>query len=456
MKKYYVAIIALFALAPFCAVKSQSLKDLNNSREEIERRREETKDVLEQTRVLRETAQSESDLLDADVIETAAAIYEAEAELRLAREEYAEAAQNLEQTKALRDERREIFKKRLAAVYENGETGYLEAILESDDFSSVLKKIEYINSIIEYDNNLVRELAEIEDKTRESENAAARAAQIIETRLADTQTKKKYLETKLEEKRLLIENLNANSKALEEELNKLAESDRKIELMILEVYANNARSYSFGATAEILTGGLLNWPVPGYYNLSSQYQSRVNPISGRGEFHSGLDIPAPSGTPIVAAEAGAALFAGWMNGYGITVVIDHGGGLGTLYGHNSALAVSAGDEVERGQTIARAGSTGYSTGPHCHFEVRIDGKHVDPNPYLYVFNDLDLVTDENNPEEIEEIIEEDYPEEIIPDEITPDEVTPEEIIEEEIIPEEIIPENNLIEENNLILEEINE
>jgi murein DD-endopeptidase MepM/ murein hydrolase activator NlpD len=388
MKKFYVLIIAFLTLAPFCAVKSQSLKDLNDSLAELERRREETNGVLELTRRLRETAQSESDLLDADVIETADAIYKAESELEPLRAEREAIMQSLEETRALRDERREIFKKRLAAIYENGETGYLEALLESKDFSSVLKKIEYINSIIEYDNNLVRELAEIEHTISEREAAAARQTLIIETRLADMQTKKNYLEAKLEEKRVLIENLNNDAASLQEELNKLAESDRKIEAMILEVYALNARVYNFGGLGregQITTGGLLNWPVPGYYNLSSQYQSRINPISGRGEFHSGLDIPAPVGAPIVAAEAGTVIYSGWMNGYGLTVVIDHGEGLCSLYGHNSALSVLEGDEAERGQTVARAGSTGYSTGPHCHFEVRIDGKHVDPNPYLYVF-----------------------------------------------------------------------
>jgi murein DD-endopeptidase MepM/ murein hydrolase activator NlpD len=388
----FAFLFIFLALSPFTANSrgdegdetALSLKDLTDSLEEIELLEKETKEVLTQTARLRETAESESDLLDADLIETGTRIYQIEAELSQARKEYAAILQSLSETRTLRDERYEIFKTRLAVAYENGETGYLEALLESENYSSVLRKIEYINSIIEHDNALVLELTELEtqisDKTAESE----RKKEMIEIRLDDMRIKKKYLEAKLEEKKTLIENWNNDSAKLEEELNKLAESDRKIELAILEAYSSRSLSYSFGSgSGQIYTGGLLNWPVPGYYNISSQYSFRTSPISGVGEFHTGLDIPASYGSAVVAAESGTVIYADWMSGYGYTVVIGHDSSLSTLYGHNSALAVSKSDRVERGQTIARIGSTGYSTGPHCHFEVRIDGKHTNPNPYLY-------------------------------------------------------------------------
>ena len=124
------------------------------------------------------------------------------------------------------------------------------------------------------------------------------------------------------------------------------------------------------------------WPVPGNYRVSSGYVDRTSPIFGTAEFHTGIDIPANYGTSVVAAADGVVITAGWVNGYGNTVMISHGSGLVTLYGHNSSLVVSKGDSVKKGQTIAKVGSTGYSTGNHCHFEVRKDGDHVDPNIYL--------------------------------------------------------------------------
>jgi murein DD-endopeptidase MepM/ murein hydrolase activator NlpD len=122
--------------------------------------------------------------------------------------------------------------------------------------------------------------------------------------------------------------------------------------------------------------------VPGHHRISSGYGGRTNPISGRREVHSGIDIPAPVGTNIIAAAAGVVIMSQYNGGFGYTVVINHGGGLSTLYAHNSRLLVSAGETVAAGHVIARAGSTGFSTGSHLHFEVRLDGGHVDPIGYL--------------------------------------------------------------------------
>lgn len=122
------------------------------------------------------------------------------------------------------------------------------------------------------------------------------------------------------------------------------------------------------------------WPVNGV--ITSQYGYRVHPIFGSTIYHSGMDIGVDYGTPVAAADSGYVVEAGWISGYGYAVIIDHGNGLSTLYGHNESLAVSAGQSVSKGQTIAYAGSTGNSTGPHVHFEVRSNGDPVDPMAYL--------------------------------------------------------------------------
>ena len=132
------------------------------------------------------------------------------------------------------------------------------------------------------------------------------------------------------------------------------------------------------------TGGQFAWPVPGRSYISSGYGYRNRPIGSGREFHTGYDIPAPTGSNIVAAADGTVITAGYVNGFGYTVMINHGGGLVTLYGHNSKLNVSVGQQVTKGQVVAKCGSTGNSTGPHCHFEVRKNGKHTSPAPYLGV------------------------------------------------------------------------
>ncbi|GFI61132.1 murein hydrolase activator EnvC [Clostridiales bacterium] len=140
----------------------------------------------------------------------------------------------------------------------------------------------------------------------------------------------------------------------------------------------------------VYTGGQLNWPVPSRSpsssSLSSGYVNRNRPIGTGREFHTGYDIPAGYGSAVCAAEAGTVIYSGWMSGYGNTIMINHGNGLVTLYGHNSSLTVSKGDTVTRGQQVAKIGSTGNSTGNHCHFEVRVNGSHTNPEPYLGVPN----------------------------------------------------------------------
>ena len=126
------------------------------------------------------------------------------------------------------------------------------------------------------------------------------------------------------------------------------------------------------------------WPLPsvGLSNITSYFGYRIHPIYGYSKYHTGLDIGASSGSSIVAANGGTVYSAGWNGGYGLCVIIDHGGGVMTLYGHCSALYVSAGQTVSRGETIAAVGSTGNSTGPYLHFEVRLNGSYVDPYPYV--------------------------------------------------------------------------
>ena len=126
----------------------------------------------------------------------------------------------------------------------------------------------------------------------------------------------------------------------------------------------------------------MEWPVSGHTRISSPFGYRIHPIFKVKKLHTGIDIPAPTGTSIGAAAAGTVVYCDWLGGYGKAIMVDHGGGILTLYGHNSALVVSEGDTVSRGQTIAKAGSTGNSTGPHLHFEVRKNGSYVDPMPWL--------------------------------------------------------------------------
>ena len=164
----------------------------------------------------------------------------------------------------------------------------------------------------------------------------------------------------------------------------VAANEKADKAVLNQIAKQQQQSKSSGSSSKVYyTGnGSLGWPVPGRTTVSSGFVTRTSPITGRTESHSGLDIPAPYGTAIVAAEAGKVTYSGWMNGYGNTIIIDHGGGLSTLYGHNSSLVARVGQVVSRGQTVAKCGSTGWSTGNHCHFSVLKNGAYVNPRNYL--------------------------------------------------------------------------
>ena len=179
------------------------------------------------------------------------------------------------------------------------------------------------------------------------------------------------MEEKVKRREALIERLRTDKDLIDQQYEELMRASRQVGEMI--------RERGMGSAAPSGSGAMI-WPVSG--SVTSEFGWRVHPITGTQKFHSGVDIGADYGVPIHAAQSGTVEYAGWVSGYGNTVIINHGGGITTLYGHNQSLAVSAGQSVSQGQVISYCGSTGNSTGPHCHFEVRQNGEPVSPYSYL--------------------------------------------------------------------------
>ena len=238
--------------------------------------------------------------------------------------------------------------------------------------SELLINIETINEITAYDMAIIDEMTrlktEVEDKKAEIE---AQKTEQEEARSIATE-KQNQLSAKIKEK----ENL---AKALEKDIKKYTqvyEDARRQEESL-----KGSLNYS-SKSSQYLGSGKFCWPAPSYTRISSPYGYRVHPIFKTQKFHSGVDLAAPGGSNILAAETGKVISAGWNGGYGNCLVVDHGGGVSTLYAHASKLCVSKGDYVTKGQVIAKVGTTGNSTGNHLHFEVLIGGKTTDPMAYI--------------------------------------------------------------------------
>lgn len=284
-----------------------------------------------------------------------------------------------------RENQYNVYKKRVRYMYINGTIGYLDVILKAENVVDLLNRVEYVNRIAENDRTLVARFKETENQIDENLKSVNKAKREYEFLSSQYELKASTLENTILKKSELIERLTADEEAFAQQLSDFEADNKRIEKLIKDAEAAEAKRIAeekARAAASVYTGGLIGWPVPSSGTITSGYGNRTNPISGKPEFHSGIDIAAAYGASIVAAESGAVVSAGWNGGYGNAVVISHGGGLSTLYAHNSQLLVSVGDVVKKGQVIAKAGSTGYSTGNHLHFEVRVNGAHTGPLKYL--------------------------------------------------------------------------
>lgn len=273
------------------------------------------------------------------------------------------------------DQRMVIYRKRLRDIYINGQINYLDVLLGAKDFSDFSSRMYLLQKIISSD------LAMLDQLRRDAEDINTRKQQLaaemkeIKTTQAELEAKKAKVNKLREERAQVL------YKAQEEEANSQAEYDRLLAISEnIAAMLRNMESSGGGAQAGRGGTGRFMWPCNG--PITSYYGWRTHPIFGTTKYHSGMDIAVDTGTPIQAADSGTVVYSGWLGGYGNCVMIDHGGGLVTLYGHNSALNVSEGQYVNKGTVIAYAGSTGYSTGPHCHFEVRLHGELTEPLNYL--------------------------------------------------------------------------
>lgn len=382
-------------------VEAKTLKQLKSERQSLSQKTQQAKNALAAAQKQKVGMQQEIDALDKVVAAASEELNKSREDLEDVSNRLEESQVALEKATAEREQQFEVFGERIKFFYEKGDTGYLDIVLESKSISDMLARMQYVEDIMQYDNKLLDNLKEAEQtiKVKTAEIAEEKAE--VEELVKENEAKQQELNKALDEKKAKLQAYESDEKKYQEMIASNEKASQNVERLINQAAAEAAKSAKSSKSSSggskgssgggtVYTGGKLNWPVPAKAasssSLSSGFVNRVSPITGRREHHTGYDIPAPYGSAIVAAESGTVIYSGWMSGYGNTIMISHGGGLVTLYGHNSSLVVSKGQTVSRGQTVAKCGSTGWSTGNHCHFEVRVNGGAVSPASYLGVAN----------------------------------------------------------------------
>ncbi len=301
-------------------------------------------------------------------------------------EEIRETEAALEKAKEIEETQYEAMKQRIRFMYEKGSGSYMEILFSSESFTDFLNKAEFINKISEYDRRMLDQYIETKNEIAAAEKQLEEERQGLEEANDALATEQGAVETlissKEEEITVFESDIQNKEAAVAQYKAEIAAQDQMIKDLEAAILAEKKRLLEENKAAITYDGGQFAWPAPKYTRISDDYGNRIHPTLGVQQFHNGVDMAAPAGSPILAAYDGEVVAASYSSTMGNYIMLDHGDGLYTIYMHASSLGVSQGQMVVRSEQIATVGSTGRSTGNHLHFSVRVNGSYVSPWNYL--------------------------------------------------------------------------
>lgn len=410
-----IMLTLIFCMQPVCNVQATEESNLSEAQQEkktLENDLQKAKELIDSLKGSKEDIQSEVEKLDKQLNEISGKVKELESRLSKKRQEIADTESALNKAKEQEKKQYRNMKKRIQFMYENGQTSYVEMLLSADSFTDFLNAVEYITQISQYDRKMLKEYQNMQvtiadtQKTLETDYASLQSLQAkvqeekqavaalesakkgelndVADDLTDAQTVAKAYEAEIQAQNEVIAQIQAAQKRAAEQqaAQQQAQAAEENQGATDAAGENQNTAQNTTPSGNGQSTGTMMWPCPSSKRVTSDYGPRTSPTNGASSNHKGIDIGAAYGADIVAADGGTVLVATYSSSGGNYVIIDHGGGLCTVYMHASSLTVSAGQTVSKGQVIAKVGSTGISTGNHLHFGVTLNGVYVSPWGYV--------------------------------------------------------------------------
>ena len=371
VKRTVLAILlASLAAAPAYGASKKDVDSAKGKISSIEEEKKKTEQAIKELETLKADTETYVRKLDSQLETLNVEVNRLEGNIRDKEKTIEETAVKLDEAGKVEKKQYEAMKKRIKYMYEKGDSSYLDILLQSKSMSELLNRAEYISKISEYDRNMLDQYAAVkdgiaDDKAQlEKEKAELVVLQKVNSQIGTKTAQVEAYEKDIKAQEDKIKQIEAEIKRQEEEARKKAEAA-----------GQKYNTVSIGNIKFI-------WPCPSSSRITSGFGGRESPTEGASSNHQGIDIGAPTGSNIVAAADGTVTISTYSYSAGNYIMLNHGGGVSTVYMHCSQLLVSAGDTVKQGQVIAKVGSTGYSTGPHLHFGVRLNGSYVNPAKYV--------------------------------------------------------------------------
>ena len=371
-------------------IHATSIEDAEQEKQSLEEKKEETEKKIEKLEKKKSNILEYIEELDTQLADLDKDIEKLSSDISLLESDLETTRTNLSTAKETEKKQYEIMKKRIKYMYENGTTNYLNIFFQADSFYDMLNSAEYVSKISDYDENLyesyiaTRQSIETEEATLSSQLSDLQ--ELNEEYAFEKDTVEKLSADKQKQLKSYNKKIKSSEKAVDEYEDAIAKQEEKIEQLLLEERNKmyeliKKRAEDAGMTVKEY-GELFTWPLSIQGTITSKFGPRRAPTAGASTYHKGVDIAAPQGTSILAASGGEVVTAQYSSSAGNYAMIYHGDDIYTVYMHMSKLKVKAGDKVEQGELVGLVGSTGYSTGPHLHFGMIIDGNYINPLNYV--------------------------------------------------------------------------